>query len=481
MATSYTINFTDVLSDEVNKQPFTIAPGEINVRTSLALPGQGAALYGEHVAEDFLHLLENFSSATPPSNATQGQLWYDSSSKLVKVLQQITTDGNGVKTYNWVPVGRILVSTTQPAETGSLWYDTSSADATQHQLKIYNQARAAWVSVADRYVLKAGDTMTGDLKFAAGEGVFGYTGVESNGIVNFVIPGTSRGPAILGSNHATVMISTNGSTGNSFVVSAGQSNIADADGATYAVMRVKDTGEVQIVRGNLNMTSQKVTNLSAGTVSSDAVNFGQLSAVQTQVADLTNNKVNRSGDTMSGALTIQTSGTQIGNGSAAGEGRFALVVKGTGTDSGGILVHALDDNGDEKGLEIVNTYGPGGSTQSVFSVRSFNGNTAIAGDVTLAKTLSVTGASAFTGAITVQTVSTMNVAASAIVNNRHLTTKEYVDAKVASVAITGDFAEINPISPNTGDIRVTGTGAALKMEVFGDGAWRQIWPAQWAD
>ena len=33
--------------------------------------------YGEAIAENFLHLLENFSGPTNPSNGTQGQLWYD--------------------------------------------------------------------------------------------------------------------------------------------------------------------------------------------------------------------------------------------------------------------------------------------------------------------------------------------------------------------------------------------------------------------
>lgn len=480
MATIYTINYSDVSSDSANKQPFSISPGEINSRTSLKLPGQGAALYGEHVAESFLHALENFCSGTPPTNATKGQLWYDSTAKLMKVLESITTV-SGVKTYKWVPVGRILVSTTQPTETGSLWYDTSNADPMQHQLKIYSAVRSTWVSVADRYLLKTGDSITGDIKaVGAAVGLIGYTGVESNGVVNRFQPSTARGPVMSGTQHATVMISTTGTTGNSFVVSGGQSNVANADLATAALLRVKDTGEVQVVRGNLNVTSNKIVNLAAGSASADAVNFSQLSALQTQVTANSSNKVNRVGDTMTGVLTIQTAGVGNGNGSAAGEGTFALIVKGTGTDSGGILIHAQDDNNDENGIEIINTYGPGGATQRVFSIKSFTGDTSIAGNVTMSKALTVAGALNVTGAATIQAVSTMNVAVSAIVNARHLTTKEYVDAKVAGVASTADYAEINPASPTTGHIRVTGTGASLRIDIFGDGAWRQVFPAQWA-
>jgi hypothetical protein len=387
----------------------------------------------------------------------------------------------GIKTFNWVPVGRIQVTQVQPTEKGSLWFDTSAADASQHQLKIWSAARNAWVSVADRYVLKTGDSVTGNLKIVGKEiGLEGYTGVETNGVRNRFLPSSDRGPAVVGTKNATVMISTDGTTGNSLVVSGGQANAANADAAANALLRVKDTGEVQVVRGNLNVTSNKIINLAAGSANTDAVNFAQLSVVQTAVNDLNNNKVNRSGDTMTGTLTVTTVGTQIGNSAAAGEGVFALVVNGTGTDSGGILINARDNNGDEKGFEIVNPYGPGGSIQSVFSVKSFNGNTEIAGNVALAKNLSVVGTSNFTGSITTQSIATMNVASTAIVNARHLTTKEYVDAKVASVAVSGEFTEINPAAPKSGDIRVSGTGTALRIDVFGDGKWNKIFPAQWA-
>lgn len=482
MATIYTINYSDSTSDSANKQPFSISPGEINGRTSLKLPGQGAALYGEHVAESFLHALENFCSSVPPVNSTKGQLWFDSNASLMKVLESITTDGGGVKTFNWVPVGRVLVSTTQPIETGSLWYDISATDPTQHQLKIYNDGQAAWVSVSQRYVLKTGDTVTGNLKIVGTTiGLEGYTGAEINNIRNSFLPASDRGPTVWGSKNSTAMFSADGSTGNSYVVSAGQATVANADLASYALLRVKDSGEVQVVRGNLNLTSNKITNVSSGTVASDGVNFGQLTVVANAVTDLQNNKVNRVGDTMTGALTIQTAGVQIGNSTAPGEGLFALVVKGTGNDSGGILIEARDNNGDEKGIEIVNPYGAGGSTQAVFSVKSFNGNTSIAGNVDMGKTLTVTGTTNFVGSTTMQAISTMNVAATAIINARHITTKEYVDAKVASVALTGNFAEINPGSPDFGDIRVTGTGASLRIDIFGDGSWRQVFPAQWAD
>ena len=101
MAIIYSIKYSDQTADPVNKKPFTIAPGAMDTTTSLVLPGQAAALYGEHIAENFLYLLENFASSTAPINPTVGQLWYDSSLKLVRVLTAITTNGAGVKSVSY--------------------------------------------------------------------------------------------------------------------------------------------------------------------------------------------------------------------------------------------------------------------------------------------------------------------------------------------------------------------------------------------
>lgn len=492
MATIYTINYADADSDLVNKQPFSISPGEINTHTSLKLPGQGAALYGKHVAESFLHALENFCSATPPVNATKGQLWFDSSTNLMKVLERISVQGIGddaIRTYKWVPVSRVVVNSTQPSDRDTLWFDTSHADAAQHQLKVFNpgitsatEPDGTWISVADRYVMKAGDTLTGDLTFAnLDSGIRGFSGSEESGIVNKFMPSAARGATVFGTHNATVMFATQGAGGHSFVISAGQANSQDADDNENALVRVHDTGVVQIVRGRLDVNSNKITNLTAGTAAADAVNFAQLSSVANAVADLTSNKVARAGDTMTGALTITAEGIGTGEGSAAGEGRFVMVLNGTGADSGGLLIRAQDDNGDESGIEIVNGYGPGGSTQRVFSVKSFNGNTEIAGDIVGGKNLTIAGATNLMGMTTLNSIGTMNVDSTAITNARHLTTKEYVDAKVASVALTGDYTEINPVSPKPGDIRVKGIGATLTIEIFGDGLWNQVFPAMWAN
>ena len=57
------------------------------------MPGRNTTAYGSAIAENFLHLLENFASATEPSIPAEGQLWYDP----IRVEQLKVYDGT-----NWV-------------------------------------------------------------------------------------------------------------------------------------------------------------------------------------------------------------------------------------------------------------------------------------------------------------------------------------------------------------------------------------------
>lgn len=475
MAIIYSIKYSDQTSDPVNKKPFTIAPGAMDTTTSLVLPGQAAALYGEHIAENFLHMLENFASATSPANPTVGQLWYDSVLKQVRVLTAITTNGAGVKSYTWSPVSGPYISTTPPSNNGTLWYDTSNANPDLWQLKVYNTGKSAWVSVAEQYVRKSGDAITGSITTVA-EAVGLTSGTGTHG---FYPAAAASGTTLAARGNATVMFNTAGGTGASFNVSNSTTfagSIVDA----ALLFQVASTGIVSIRKGVLNMNANKITNLAAGTATTDGVNYGQLADINTTlsglISGLQNSKVNRVGDTMTGALTITAVGIGTGTGTSAGEGRYSLVVNGTGSDSGGILIRAQDDNNDENGLEIVNNYGAGGATQTTFAVKSFTGDTTIAGNTALAKNLTVGGTLFVTGVSTLTGIATMNVAATAIVNARHLTTKEYVDAKVASVATTDTYARVNPTTPRNGDILINGA-----LTYIYNSGWKVVSPSQWAD
>lgn len=114
---SYRIFRTNQLNGSI-----TVEDNTIDDTTSLRFPGRNTTGYGQIIGEDLLHLLENFSSPLEPSNAIQGQLWYD------------TTEGvNQLKVYDgtgWGAAGGLKKGSTTPdAESsiaGDLWVNTDT-------------------------------------------------------------------------------------------------------------------------------------------------------------------------------------------------------------------------------------------------------------------------------------------------------------------------------------------------------------------
>ena len=71
---AYTVDYSDS-----NRGAITVTDGTLNADTSIKLVGKNFYGYGEYVAENFLHLLENFSNSTAPTDPVRGQLWYNNS------------------------------------------------------------------------------------------------------------------------------------------------------------------------------------------------------------------------------------------------------------------------------------------------------------------------------------------------------------------------------------------------------------------
>ena len=123
---AYTINLTD------GTVFATINDGTVNTSSSLTLVGKNYAGYGEFLDENFIQLLENFSSDSSGGNPTvgqlasplTGQLWWDKTNALLKVY-------NGTI---WKTISAATASATQPTSnvTGDLWYDTVN-----QQVKVY--------------------------------------------------------------------------------------------------------------------------------------------------------------------------------------------------------------------------------------------------------------------------------------------------------------------------------------------------------
>lgn len=131
---TYTVNRTD----SENNPPITVYDNTSSTDTSLTFPGRNVTGYGQIIAENFLHLLENFASANDPTNPIEGQLWYDTATGFLKVYTV------GSETGKWRSASGIQRGGTEPdvgeANAGELWVDTTS-----QQLYIFSGTR--WILV----------------------------------------------------------------------------------------------------------------------------------------------------------------------------------------------------------------------------------------------------------------------------------------------------------------------------------------------
>jgi len=94
----------------------TVADGQIDTQsTDITLIGKNYSGFGESLNENFVKLLENFSSTAEPENPIAGQVWFDSSESKLKVY-------NGTA---FVPVSSATISNIQPTTLGlgDLWFN----------------------------------------------------------------------------------------------------------------------------------------------------------------------------------------------------------------------------------------------------------------------------------------------------------------------------------------------------------------------
>lgn len=133
---AYEIRYTDT----VNKGTIIVEDGTLNTETSLTFPGRSSTGYGQAVAENFLHLLENFANPTAPERPVEGQLWYDNTEG---VDQLKVYDGT-----TWSSAGGLKKATAQPAVAnsvaGDLWVNTDSQ-------QLYLFTGSAWVLVGPSF------------------------------------------------------------------------------------------------------------------------------------------------------------------------------------------------------------------------------------------------------------------------------------------------------------------------------------------
>lgn len=134
---TYQVRFTDYTNP--NKPPIKVVDGTVDATsTSLSFVGKSYPNYASIVAEDFLHLLENFAAPQSPANPVQGQLWYDTSTNVLKVYDGTT----------WTTAGSLKKSSTAPAVNnsvpGDLWANTTTG-------QLYLFSGSSWLLVGPQF------------------------------------------------------------------------------------------------------------------------------------------------------------------------------------------------------------------------------------------------------------------------------------------------------------------------------------------
>jgi len=112
-----TIAIPDIVGNEVN--------------TSLKLIGRNDPNYGQAIAENFVHLLENFSADTAPLSPIQGQIWYDTVAYKLRVFDGLL----------WIAVNVVYQSTsTGPisADLGDILVITNPSDTEDNKIQLWN-------------------------------------------------------------------------------------------------------------------------------------------------------------------------------------------------------------------------------------------------------------------------------------------------------------------------------------------------------
>src|SRR6056300_374512 len=176
---AYTVNKTSSGS-------YTVQDGVLNTQTDLSFIGKGYAGYGETIAENFLHLLENFSNTSAPTKPIEGQLWWDSTNSKLQVYNGtafqtaggsapfqseapsnmaagdiwIDSDTGQMHYYN----GTTSVLVGPPSSTGTtngFTYDTilDSTDSSQNITKLFNDGNLIAIISEDTFTPKT--TLTG--------------------------------------------------------------------------------------------------------------------------------------------------------------------------------------------------------------------------------------------------------------------------------------------------------------------------------
>ena len=292
---AYTVNKKN---SSASPNQYTVQDGVINTQTDLSFIGKGYAGYGEVVAENFLHLLENFANTSAPSKPITGQLWYDSSANRLKVYSGTSFVPSG---------GNVPYQSAQPSAItqGDLWIDSDTG-----QLYFYNGTTSVLIGPPSSTGTTNGFTF--DSILDSSDATQNITKLFNDGNLIAVISEDTFTPKTSLSGFATVKKGITLSTAISDLKFQGTADDADKLGGVaatnYLLANADDT-----TSGTLGITNDGGVTIGADsdlTITVDST--GAIISNVTNNADITF-KVNDGGSTTT-VMTIDGSESRVGIG-----------------------------------------------------------------------------------------------------------------------------------------------------------------------
>ena len=309
---AYTVNKSN---SSASPNQYTVQDGVVNTQTDLSLIGKGYAGYGESIAENFLHLLENFSNTSAPSKPIPGQLWWDSTNSKLQVYNgtAFQTAGGSAPYQSEAPSG---------LSQGDIWIDSDTG-----QMYFYNGTSSVLVGPPSSTGTTNGFTF--DTILDSGDASQNITKLFNDGNLIAIISEDEFTPKVSLSGFATIKKGITLTTAIADVKFQGTASDADALGGVAAA---------NYLRSNANDTTTGtlgVVNDSGFTVGADSDlsltvdGTGAIIANTVQDTDITF-KVNDGGVTTT-VMTIDGAESRIGIGTATPTTK--LQVSGTTTST----------------------------------------------------------------------------------------------------------------------------------------------------